>query len=616
MKKKRILSLLLVLCMALSLFACGKKDDAGAPTGSQNPGNSDAGSPDNVGGTESDAAKMCRAEYTNANVGKGMYPGTSEDGAITVECSTMSVMNTLKMTYATELAIARHTYDALVKLDAQNNITPAAATSWESSDDGMKWTFHLREDMKWVDSKGEVKGDVTADDFVFAWSELLNPDNAAEYASFALIFKNAQAYYDYKSGKEGASEVKLEDVGFHAVDKYTLELELETYLPYLLQYLKFEVLSPVPKDFYQEVGADKYGTSPETMLYSGPFYMTEWVTENKVVIEKNPHWYDAANVQINKINFAKYTDVNAKLNAFQGGEIDLIDVNGEQSGQLAAEGYNVDAFAGGYSFFFYTNTMADGKDARHPDGTLSDMRSVNLRKAISAAIDRTQLINTVFKNNNTSPDCFSLGINSVDGGSFGDVVKAANGGKPLYAPTSDPEAAKQYLDAALKDLGYTDPSQINITLLTSEGTANELFSQVVQEQLRQVLGIEAKIEVTTITEARARRNAVQYDMFSGGWGPDYNDPMTDLELWTTNNSNNHTGYASAEYDALIESTKTETDPAKREQLFVQAEQLLAEDMPIIPTYWRAEEYVVSEKIASGVIRKAFQYYYLTYVTLA
>ena len=558
------------------------------------------------------------AAETNPNAGLGYYPGTAEKGAISVECSTMSVMNTAKMTYNTELGIARHTQDCLVKLSSiDNSIVPAAAESWESTGDGLTWTFHLRPGMKWVNSKGEVVGDVTANDFVFGWRELLNPANACEYYAFAAVFKNAQAYYDYASGVEGAPEVKIEDVGFYAADDYTLVCELENVLPYFLQYVKFEVMSPIYEPFYTEVGADNYGTSPETMLYCGPFYMTEWVTDNKIVVEKNPNWYDADSVSLQKITFAKYTDRNTAINAFQGGEIDIIDLsNGDQSGMFTAEGYNVDSFAGGYSFYFYVNNLDEAGVAANEGSKLSDMRSVNLRKAVSYAIDRTQLISTVFKNQNTAPGCFSLGISSVDGGSFGDVVVAANGGQPLYNATADVAKAQEYLAAALEDLGYTDASQIDITLMTSESSTNELFSQVVQEQLRKNLGIEAKIEVLTIGEARARRNAKNYDMFAGGWGPDYNDPMTDLELWTSNNSNNHTGYASEVYDGLIEQTKTETDPVAREQIFVKAELQLAEDMPIIPTYWRAEEYLASEKIASGALRLPFQYYNLIYTTLA
>lgn len=545
------------------------------------------------------------ADETNPNLGLGYYPGTAEKGAISVECSTMSVMNPFLQTYSTEFSINRHIWDCLVKLSPIDNaIVPAAAESWEASEDGMTWTFKIREGMKWVNSKGEVIGDVTANDFVFGWRQLLNPENAAEYYAFATVFKNAQAYYDYASGIEGAAEVSIEDVGFKAVDDYTLVCELENYLPYFLQYVKFEVMAPVYEPFYTEVGADKFGTSPDTLCYNGAFYMTDWVLENTITTVRNPEWWDAENVSLEKINWVKYTDTNAKFNAFQGGEMDLIDLTGEQRAMLEAEAYAPSSYVGGYSFFLYTVV----------DDPARDIGNVNLRKAISAALDRQQIIDTVFKNDNQPAPSFALGIIGVNTETFGEAVVAANGG-PLYSPNADPEAAKAYLATALEELGKT-ADQIDITFMTSEGTQNELYSQVMQEQLRQVLGIEAKIEVLTITEARARRNAHDYDLFAGGWGPDYNDPMTDLDLWETGNGNNHTGYSSEAYDALIAAARVELDPVAREQLFVQAEQLLAEDMPIIPMYWRYEDYVVSEKMASGYARLPFQAYNLIYTKLA
>ena len=546
------------------------------------------------------------AAETNPNAGLGYYPGTAEKGAISVECSTMSVMNTTKMTYNTELGIARHTQDCLVKLSSiDNSIVGAAAESWESTGDGLTWTFHLRPGMKWVNSKGEVVGDVTANDFVFGWRELLNPANACEYYAFAAVFKNAQAYYDYASGVPGAPEVSIEDVGFKAVDDYTLVCELENVLPYFLQYVKFEVMSPIYEPFYTEVGADSYGTSPETMLYCGPFYMTEWVLENKIVTVKNPYWWDAENVSLEKINWIKYTDTNAKFNAFQGGEVDLIDVTGDQRQMLEAEGFKPSNYIGGYSFYLYANN----------EDTTRDVSNKNLRKAISYALDRTQLINTVFKNDSEPSPSFALGISGVNTENFSEAVIAGNGGERLYPATSDEAKAKEYFELALAELGKT-ADQIDITFMVSEGTQNELYNQVMQEQLRKVLGIEAKLEVLTITEARARRNAHNYDLLAGGWGPDYNDPMTDLDLWETGNGNNHTGYSSAEYDALIEAARTETDMVAREQLFVQAELLIAEDMPIIPIYWRHEDYAVSEKMAEGYARLPFQSYNLIYTKLA
>ena len=542
----------------------------------------------------------------NPNQGLGYYPGTATPGSIAVECSTMSVMNPIKMTYNTELGIARHIQEHLVRLSpVDNQIVPCAAESWTSSPDGLTWTFNLRKDLKWVNSKGEVVADVTAKDYVFGWRELLNPANAAEYYAFAAVFKNAQAYYDYASGVPGAPEVSIEDVAIKAVDDYTLVCELENVLPYFLQYVKFEVMAPIYEPFYTEVGADVYGTSPETQLYCGPYYMSEWILENKITTPKNPHWYDAANVDLDQIEWIKYTDSNAKMNAFMGGEVDLIDVTGEQREMFAAEGFTVSNYIGGYSFFLYC--AIDNPDR--------DISNKNLRKAISYALDREQLINTVFKNDSEPAPSFALGISGVNTETFSEAVLAANGGERLYPVNSDEAKAKEYFALALEELGKT-ADQIDVTFMVSEGTQNELYNQVMQEQLRKVLGIEAKIEVLTITEARARRNAHDYDLFAGGWGPDYNDPMTDLDLWTTTNGNNHTGYSSKKYDALIELAKVETDMVEREQIFVKCEKLLAEDMPIIPTYWRHEDYVVSEKMAEGYARLPFQSYNLIYTKLA
>ena len=541
----------------------------------------------------------------NPNQGLGYYPGTSTKGSIAVECSTMSVMNPIKMTYNTELGIARHTQEHLVRLSpVDNQIVPGAAESWTSSPDGLTWTFNLRKGMKWVNSKGEAVADVTAHDYVFGWRELLNPANAAEYYAFAAVFKNAQAYYDYASGVPGAPEVKIEDVAIKAVDDYTLVCELENVLPYFLQYVKFEVMAPIYEPFYTEVGADVYGTSPETMLFCGPYYMSEWILENKITTPKNPHWYDAANVSLDQIEWIKYTDTNAKMNAFQGGEVDLIDVTGDQREMFAAEGFTVSNYIGGYSFYLYCAIDND-----------RDISNLNLRKAISYALDREQLINTVFKNDSEPSPTFALGISGVNTETFSEAVLAANGGERLYPVNSDAAKAQEYFAKALEELGKT-ADQIDVTFMVSEGTQNELYNQVMQEQLRKVLGIEAKIEVLTITEARARRNAHNYDLFAGGWGPDYNDPMTDLDLWTTTNGNNHTGYSSKKYDALIELAKVETDMVEREQIFVKCEKLIAEDMPIIPIYWRHEDYVVSEKMAEGYARLPFQSYNLIYTKLA
>ena len=359
------------------------------------------------------------AAETNPNAGLGYYPGTSEKGWISAECSTMSKMNPFLQTYSTEFSVSRHIWDCLVKLSAEDNsIVPAAAESWESSEDGMTWTFHIRQGMKWVNSKGEAIGDVTANDFVFAWRQLLNPVNAAEYYAFATVFKNGQAYYDYASGVEGAPEVKIEDVGFKATDDYTLVCELEDYLPYFLQYVKFEVMAPVYEPFYTEVGADLFGTAPEYICYNGPFYMSEWVLENSISCPKNEYYWDADKVNLAGIKWVKYTDSNAKFNAFVGGELDVLDLTGEQRAMLEAEGYKPSNYMGGYSYWYWCNVRDAGRD----------VANLNLRKAISAALDREQIISTVYKNDNEPSPCLAYGISGVNTQTFGEAVVAANGG--------------------------------------------------------------------------------------------------------------------------------------------------------------------------------------------
>ncbi len=601
--KKRLLALTMASVMALSLAGCGGGQSQAPATTAAPAALEASGETSAAAGTEAETEAAASGAVTNPNAGKGYYPGTSKKGSISAEVTTISVMNPILMTYNNEFSIARHAWDCLVKLDENNNIVPAAAESWESSEDGMKWTFHIRQGAKWVDSTGAEIGDVTANDFVFAWSELLNPDNAAEYYAFATVFKNAQKYYDYKSGASSEA-VTLDEVGFKATDDYTLEVELESYLPYFLQYVKFEVMSPIYQPFYEKVTADKYGTSPETLAFNGPFYMTSWVTENSVTLAKNPSWYDADKVSLEEINFVKFSDTNTRYNAFLGGELDIADVTGEQRAAFEAEDFTVSSYVGGYSYFAWMNTTE-----------ASDMRSVNLRHAISESLDRRQLIDTVFKNDNEVPKALTLGISGVNTETFADAVVADNGGEPLYSEHSDPEKAKEYLAKALEDLGYTDASQIKISLMTSEGTQNELLSQVIQEQVRQNLGVNVDIEVLTITEWRARRNSLEFDFCVGGWGPDYNDPMTDLELMFSTNGNNHTGYNNPDYDALIEATKTETDPVAREKIFINCEYKIAEDLPVLPLYWRHEDYVASEKMSGGYLRKPFQAYNLIYTTL-
>ena len=544
----------------------------------------------------------------NPNTGLGLYTGTPAKGEISIGVESISKMNPILQTYGNEFSVDRHIYDNLVRMSHEDNATiPAAAESWEVSEDGLTWTFHIRPGQKWVNSKGEAVGDVTAHDFVFGWRELLSPKNAAEYGYYGESFKNGKAYRDYVNAedKSGLAEVTLDDIGMHAVDDLTLVCELETYLPYFLDYVKFEVMAPIYEPFYNEVGAENYGTSPETLLFNGPFYMSEWVLENHITVTKNPYWREADQVELEKIHFVKYTEDDTRINAFMAGELDLCDLTGEQRKLIEADGYEILNYPSGYSQIFWANTTEK-----------SDIRSKSLRKALSYAIDRQQIIDVVYQNSNYVSPCFTYGISGVAYPTFGEAVVAANGGEGLYSAHADVELAQSYLPAALEELGYTDVSEINVTLMTNDLTQIKRVSEVVQEQVRKALGIELKIEVLSNIECRARRKAKDYDLFYGSWGPDYNDPLTDLELFYSTVNNNHPGYNNPAYDAIIDATRTEMDAAAREQLFVQAESIIQEDQPVIPIFWQLNDYVVSDKIVDGFGRLPFQQLNFIYTRLS
>ena len=525
------------------------------------------------------------AAETNPNAGLGYYPGTSEKGWISVECSTMSKMNPFLQTYSTEFSINRHIWDCLVKLSPEDNsIVPAAAESWESSEDGMNWTFHIRKGMKWVNSKGEVIGDVTANDFVFAWRQLLNPANAAEYYAFATVFKNGQAYYDYASGVDGAPEVKIEDVGFKAADDYTLVCELENYLPYFLQYVKFEVMAPVYEPFYTEVGADLFGTAPEYICYNGPFYMSEWVLENSISCPKNESYWDADKVSLAGIKWVKYTDTNAKFNAFVGGELDVLDLTGEQRAMLEAEGYKPSNYMGGYSYWYWCNV----KD------TARDVANLNLRKAMTFALDRDAITGDVLKDGSTPaytavPAQFATG---PDGSDFSaDQTKFAD--DCAY----DPEKAKEFFETAKAELGK---DTFTFDMVVDADDAPQKVAQVVKEQLETTLeGLTINL---TVEPKKQRVQDMQDGTFELGltrWGPDYADPMTYLGMWVTGNSNNYGLWSDADYDAIIAECTTGdlcTDPEGRWEAMYDAESIVLEQAAIFPLYGQCNAEMISSAV--------------------
>lgn len=583
MKLKKVLALVLSAALVVSAFAgCG--------------GNSSKTS------TESIAASESSAESTESTASGDSTPAASGDATATFTPKTVDAaktislnagmeptgLNTLTSTYAIEFSLFKHMYENLVTLDDDDNTVPGAAESWDYDEDTLTYTFHLRKDGVWTN------GDpVTAKDFEFAWSQALNPDVASDYAYFLYFIKNAEKYFN--------GEVTWDEVGVKVVDDYTLEVTLEQPTPYALFLFSFGTLAPINQRFYEAVGADLYSTEAQYFCTNGPFALTEWSHNDKIVMQKNDAWHGAADVEVEEIDWKIITDANAALSSFLAGDLDMVGLGtGELIKQATAAGATIQSYTDGTAFYIYFNNN---------DQYLSN---VNLRRALFNAIDEQKEIDTVWQNDNEPMTSFTApGVSATDGTSFAGKVGE------LYAPSRDQEKAKEYLATALSELGCTvDDLSAHLSIDCGDSATSIAEASFYQEQWRQVLGIEVTVNSMITKQGSQNRKTGNYVMSVTGWGLDYNDPNTFLDLWVTDGGNNQTGFSNERYDELIDLASKETDLEKRESYFIECEQIIADQLPIGPAFWRAPSYACSDKIKGGMHRSTFQDINAVYVKLS
>lgn len=585
MKLKKVLALVLSAALVVSAFAgCGGKSSSSTTS------------------TESIAASESSAESTESTASGDSTPAASGDATAiftpkTVDAAkTISLnagmeptgLNTLTSTYAIEFSLFKHMYENLVTLDDDDNTVPGAAESWDYDEDTLTYTFHLRKDGVWTN------GDpVTAKDFEFAWSQALNPDVASDYAYFLYFIKNAEKYFN--------GEVTWDEVGVKVVDDYTLEVTMEQPTPYALFLFSFGTLAPINQRFYEAVGADLYSTEAQYFCTNGPFALTEWSHNDKIVMQKNDAWHGAADVEVEEIDWKIITDANAALSSFLAGDLDMVGLGtGELIKQAEAAGATIQSYTDGTSFYIYFNNN---------DQYLSN---VNLRRALFNAIDEQKEIDTVWQNDNEPMTSFTApGVSATDGTSFAGKVGE------LYAPSRDQEKAKEYLATALSELGCTvDELSAHLSIDCGDSAISIAEASFYQEQWRQVLGIEVTVNSMITKQGSQNRKTGNYVMSITGWSPDYNDPNTFLDLWVTDGGNNQTGFSNERYDELIDLAAKETDLEKRESYFIECEQIIADQLPIGPAFWRAPSYACSDKIKGGMHRSTFQDINAVYVKLS
>ncbi|WP_099222826.1 ABC transporter substrate-binding protein [Listeria costaricensis] len=466
--------------------------------------------------------------------------------------------------------------EGLYRLDKDGKPALAmAASEPEVSNDGKTLVYKIREDANW--SNGEP---VTAADFEYAWKKVVDPKTAAAYGpQMEEIVKNATQILK--------GEMSPDELGVQALDDKTLQVELENPVPIFKELLTTATFFPQNEKFVEQQG-EKYGTSSETLISNGPFILKNWSGTNLTWdYVKNPAYWDKANVPAPKIHVTVVKDTNAALNLYNTGKLDRVELDGEFVKQYQTDP-NFHTSITGRSVYVKMN---QGKE-----GEATVLANSHLRRALAMSIDKQGMVDTLLANGSKPLDGDVPGEIMFDPESHQDF-RQQNGSLLGY----DKEAAKKYFDQALDELGK---DQLTLTITSGDTTLQKKQTEFMQNQWETNLpGLSIKIKNVT-NQASFQADVTQdFELLLGGWGGDYQDPLTYLNLFLTGSPGNHTGFSDAKYDELVLGAKGKlsNQPEERWQALLQAEQILLKDQAVlIPLYQGGRAYLQKEQLENYV----------------
>lgn len=455
------------------------------------------------------------------------------------------------------------TYEGLYRTGEEGDPVEGIAMDHETSEDGLTWTFNLREDAEW-----ENGDPVTANDFVYAWQRAVDPDTASEYGPYMMggVIDNAT--------EVSQGEMDVEELGVEAVDDYTLEVTLDKVTPYFESLTTFPTFLPLNESFVEEQG-ENFALEAENTLSNGPFKMTEWSHGESMKFEKNDTYWDADTVQLSEINAQVVKETSTGVNLFETGELDRVSISAEYVDQYSTE-QSFRTIEEPSVFFLKMNQSNDGPLANE-----------NVRKAIAQSIDKEGLADTIlndgsFPANGLVPENFVTSPESDEG------FREANGD---LLPT-DKEAAQEAWAAALEELG-TDT--VEIEMLGDDTDKAQNINAYFKNQLEENLeGLTLNVKSVPFKERLRLSDEMDYELSVSGWSPDFVDANSFMNMFVTDGGYNQMGYSNEEYDALIEEAAGESadDPQARWDAFLEAEKILVEeDAAIAPLYQRSTAYL-------------------------
>lgn len=484
-------------------------------------------------------------------------------------------------------------FETLLIIDQDNKVQPGQAEKYEVSPDGLTWTFTMRDGLKWSDGT-----ELNAKDFEYTFKRIADTNVAAPYAE--TVIGMIEGYKDAIDSKNPEKlNVKASD------DGKTLTVKLAYPCSYFDKIVAFGTMSPVQKATVEKNG-DSWATKPETYVCNGPYTITEWTPSEKIVCKKNENYkggWDSSKIVNDKLTFLLLEDSSASYTAYTGGTAQLIkDVPTEEIPTLKKDKkdeFNVDPILGTYYLSMNLNK--------------APFNNKNVRKALSLAIDRDYVANTVMQGTYTPAyNYVGTGVDDVDPGKFLENSKAANGGKTYIS--EDYKANLEEAKKALAEAGYPEGKGFpTITYSTNDTGYHKALAEYLQ-QVYKDLGITMNIDIVDWSSFTPKRRAGEYEMARNGWVMDYNDASNMIELFVSTNGNNDGKYNNPAFDKAMNDSKVADKTAHFAALH-EAEKIVSEDYGFIPVAYYNDFWLQSTSL-KGTWHSPYGYWYLQYAYLA
>lgn len=554
---KKLISLVLAVVLCLSLVACRSTE------------------------TATNIENLATAAETQADVTEPTEAETAQELTFVLSDEPDGIDPTVTNN-SFAMYVLTSCFEGLVTYDSTGSIVGGCAESWDVSDDGLVYTFHLRDGLKWSDGS-----DLTASDFVYSFQRVLTPSTTAQYYSMlADYIVGAQEYYDGTG--------TAEELGVKALDAQTLEITLKQPTSFFIDLVSMWCYDPVQEATITANG-DRWTASAETYVGNGPFKMEEIKLGEGYVLVKNENYWNAENVKLEKLTFRFVLDTATALTAYESGEVDGIrSIPTADYARLKASNAGVQTVSNYGTVYYNINCSVAPYD------------NVLVRKALNLAIDRQSIIDNVVQVDATPAYSFLAPGYSVDGA---DITE--DRGTFGLSATADVEAAQ----AALAEAGY--PNGEGFPTLKLSYYSNDTVKKVVEamaEMFKTNLNIDVEISSNDWAIYYSSVQSGDYEVGAMGWSADYLNPMSFLPLFKTGDSTNNAFYSDSEYDELVNAVMQETDPAAAAKLTLEADAIVSNDYACIPLYYKTNDYLMKDYV-KGVYMVASGNMYFQYAEI-